>query len=986
MGRGSVTSWQDFGRRNSAGMAQLSGNPSNFVISDNIEFKREDGYFLTYAKAASFCILVILIIIVAGFLGSYFRPLPKTKQYDALALLIDEERENAVTAKISTSAFVYPLKYRIDLSLIMEGNRVAKIKGRVVIEFRVDSVPRLSTLSLDARNITVTGYKLSLMDQDEIKARSRRRRRRRFAGETNDDNREKDSRTGSTDPNVATDNSVTTMHELHENVTEYPLETTNKLQEESRVKLTQNLSSNIGSDTQEGVVRDKSEPGDIAVKLYEMDDETGVHNVHMVDPLKSATYALCIDYEVTIDGRGIYVANYTESDGDQWLLATQANFMDVARFVPVFDDMKSKSLFSLSVEHPKGIKVLSNMPLKTSRDTSQDRLTDIFDETPLLSSYNLGIVVGYVQSIDEMQIPDSNATAVFWGDPKRYSQGIYLRGKLESVMINLIDVFSMPYPLPKLDLIGLPPDIDDNVGKPGLILIKESLLYTTDRSPLIAKTEALEAFLYLLGQQWLGGLVNANNWTDAWILDGSLLNFQYKLIEKIDSSLSSSNSFVIDVQLKSMEVDGYSISRPLGANLNPLRLDSSEMNERYMKGACLIRMLHGVINSTAFRNGYSKLIARWQYKNVDVLEFLNVIAEEVNDLPADMSLVDAMNTWISQSGYPLVIVTRDYEKGSIMIHQERFMYDTLSEEILSWPIPLTYATEDANWTSPMKTWLQSEGEVTLDQIISNASWIIFNINRTGYYRVNYDEENWRLLGTALQENHEVFPAETRAALIDDIFSLAAVGLTKYETAFDFIKYMQMRERHYAPWAAFLHHTLKLNNHLYETTALVTFQEFVLKFVSPLYDDMKSKLQEGSQLTRIAVQFACTFEHVECIDWSSRAIAKLNNDSNIEDVVPLYIRETLYCTIARYGTRKTWNYFMERMRSTIDREEKNQILSSFACFQAPWILYHILNEVLYEDAYDKEEIQTILKFFPQNPPAAQVAFKFVRANWQIIGTR
>lgn len=93
----------------------------------------------------------------------------------------------------------------------------------------------------------------------------------------------------------------------------------------------------------------------------------------------------------------------------------------------------------------------------------------------------------------------------------------------------------------------------------------------------------------------------------------------------------------------------------------------------------------------------------------------------------------------------------------------------------------------------------------------------------GYYRVHYDERNWKLLKMALQDNHEMFPPETRASLIDDVFSLAAVGLMKYEAVFDFIRYMQMKERHYLPWTVLMRHAFRLNRLLYETIAFIDFQ-------------------------------------------------------------------------------------------------------------------------------------------------------------------
>ena len=72
-------------------------------------------------------------------------------------------------------------------------------------------------------------------------------------------------------------------------------------------------------------------------------------------------------------------------------------------------------------------------------------------------------------------------------------------------------------------------------------------------------------------------------------------------------------------------------------------------------------------------------------------------------------------------------------------------------------------------------------------------------------------------------------------------------------------------------------------------------------------------------------FICEFAFV-------KDLIKLNCYS-----VPSYIWETFYCTIARYGTRKVWNYFTEKVTSIDDEEERRRLLSSFACFQAPWVL-------------------------------------------------
>lgn len=53
----------------------------------------------------------------------------------------------------------------------------------------------------------------------------------------------------------------------------------------------------------------------------------------------------------------------------RWLLGTKLKHSGARYLLPVFDDTDQKSVFSVSVAHPKEIMVLSNMPLRTLNDT-----------------------------------------------------------------------------------------------------------------------------------------------------------------------------------------------------------------------------------------------------------------------------------------------------------------------------------------------------------------------------------------------------------------------------------------------------------------------------------------------------------------------------------------------------------------------------------------------------------------------------------------
>lgn len=73
---------------------------------------------------------------------------------------------------------------------------------------------------------------------------------------------------------------------------------------------------------------------------------------------------------------------------------------------------------------------------------------------------------------------------------------------------------------------------------------------------------------------------------------------------------------------------------------------------------------------------------------------------------------------------------------------------------------------------------------------------------TGYYRVNYDEENWqRIIDFLDSEDFEKIPAVNRAQLIDDAFNLAKADKLKYEIPLALSRYLK-RETDYLPWYSF----------------------------------------------------------------------------------------------------------------------------------------------------------------------------------------
>lgn len=166
-----------------------------------------------------------------------------------------------------------------------------------------------------------------------------------------------------------------------------------------------------------------------------------------------------------------------------------------------------------------------------------------------------------------------------------------------------------------------------------------------------------------------------------------------------------------------------------------------------------------------------------------------------------------MDTWTLQTGYPEVIVSRNYTTRQIEFKQQRFVYvnNTNKNRLLHqnsenplWWVPLSYTTaskKDFLNTKPVD-WMRKTPTLSLlDSSLPETDWLLVNIQQTGnssiaflvksinhlpilhskgYYRVNYDETNWRLLVQYLQDPTQymkIAPAN-RAQLIDDALNLA----------------------------------------------------------------------------------------------------------------------------------------------------------------------------------------------------------------------
>ncbi|RNA18560.1 aminopeptidase N-like [Brachionus plicatilis] len=195
-----------------------------------------------------------------------------------------------------------------------------------------------------------------------------------------------------------------------------------------------------------------------------------------------------------------------------------------------------------------------------------------------------------------------------------------------------------------------------------------------------------------------------------------------------------------------------------------------------------------------------------------------------------------MTNWITQEGYPIIHVTRventNQSTITYKLHQEYFLLSQSKvKKNYKWVIPFTYKF-DSDPTDKQIIWLNlTDNEIVVPS--SKSKWIFGNLDFMGYYRTNYDINNWKLIIKQLKIDHSFFTSTERAALIYDSFTLARVGLIDYPLALDLSSYLN-KETEFVPWKSFFKSITYLDNMLSSSSCYGLFQKYCARQINDIY--------------------------------------------------------------------------------------------------------------------------------------------------------
>ncbi|XP_017889116.2 aminopeptidase N-like, partial [Ceratina calcarata] len=244
--------------------------------------------------------------------------------------------------------------------------------------------------------------------------------------------------------------------------------------------------------------------------------------------------------------------------------------------------------------------------------------------------------------------------------------------------------------------------------------------------------------------------------------------------------------------------------------------------------ASVIRMMSHAMTEEVFHKGLQQYLKSNALGNADSNDLFRSLQKALDEsgIKWKQPVQVIMYNWVEYPGYPTLTVKR--VKQGYQLTQEHFVIVLMKviEYPTRWWIPITYVEEsNPNFknTTPVD-WFAPEQESRTVPSEEKKGWFIFNTKQTGYYRVNYDVENWELLIKELNKGNETkIHVLNRAQMIDDAFNLARVNSLNYTVALNLALYLT-HEVDYMPWQPAFRHLSFLKNLLRNSEKYHTFTE------------------------------------------------------------------------------------------------------------------------------------------------------------------
>uniref|UniRef100_A0A3Q3ETR8 Aminopeptidase n=1 Tax=Labrus bergylta TaxID=56723 RepID=A0A3Q3ETR8_9LABR len=713
--------------------------------------------------------------------------------------------------------------------------------------------------------------------------------------------------------------------------------------------------------------------------------------VQLKSPLKAgSTYELFTEFvgELADDLGGFYRSEYMEDGVKKIVATTQMQPTDARKAFPCFDEPAMKAVFHMTLLHPHGTVALSNgmdyEPVNVTLD-GMDVVQTSFAPTEIMSTYLLAFVVCDFTFIGSK--PGEDVLIRIWARKKAIAegQGDYALEKTGPILSFFEKYYNSSYPLAKSDQIALPDFSAGAMENWGLITYRETaLLYNPNVSSNGDQEWVATVISHELAHMWFGNLVTMKWWNDLWLNEGFATYVSYLGADKAEPTWNMKDLIVLNEIIGVMGVDALASSHPLSSKeedvLKPEDISQLFDSITYSKGAAVLRMLSEFITEDVFSKGLHTYLEEFKYQNTvytDLWKHLQMAVDKAG-VPLPYSVEEIMNRWILQMGFPVVTIDSKTGKIKNISLFFRYFFGTFLP-------PLDRTAEER------QELLEGGSRPTnTNMMLGPDDWLVANIKMKGFYRVNYDLENWERLLSKLSSKHQDIPETNRAQIIDDAFNLARAKMVDTTLALRTTKFLD-KEREYMPWE-----TTRRNLNYFilmfdRSEVYGPMQAYIKKQVTPLFNHFKdltanwTKIPDNhtDQYNQVnAISMACSTGVPGCKELTTGWFREWMANPEANNISP-NLKSTVYCSAIAAGGVEEWDFAWSMFKKATIASEAEKLMYALSCTKQPWLLNRYLEYCLDPEKIRKQDATFTITYIAANSVGQSLAWDFIRSNWDHI---
>jgi puromycin-sensitive aminopeptidase len=536
--------------------------------------------------------------------------------------------------------------------------------------------------------------------------------------------------------------------------------------------------------------------------------------------------------------------------------------------------------------------------------------------------------------------------------------------------------YGLKYPGDKLELIAIPDFAFGAMENLGAVTFRETALLVDEKTASHAEMERVaDVVAHEIAHMWFGDLATMKWWNGIWLNEAFATFMEMLAVDSWKPEWKRWESFGVS-RAQAFATDGLKSTRTIEF---PVRRPEEAQGMfdilTYQKGASVLRMLEQFLGPEVFRRGISFYLSKHKYSNTETNDLWDAIEESSKQPVRDM-----MDSWIFQEGHPLVSVELDKSGKSLTFKQQRFLYasadDAAKGSDTLFHVPIMIKVKVGKSVVSQKFLLT--GPTHTLNFEDKVQHVVVNEGGHGFYHVHYSPDLLRVL--TLKRDETLEPIE-RFNLVNDTWAAVLAGLQPLSEYLELIKSFD-DETDKNVWTVIAGSLQYLERVAGESQAL---KDFTKTLCSPAFKRLGWEPKDGEDNLKrqlrglLALVLGTTGNDKKVQDEARELYAKYKNDqaSVGSDVVP-----ALVTILAHTGSVERYQEFENDFKNASSPQEEERFMYSLASFQNKELLKQTLEKSL-NGSFRTQNAPFVVRLVLLNPAARDVAWPFVKDNWQKI---